>query len=63
MIKKTLFDSCVEITKESDGYMIIDCKLGLWGVSGPDHETVMREAYHYWSQYFSDGEYDILMYK
>lgn len=36
----------------------IDCKKGLWGVSGRNEVTVQREAMHYFMQYLEDGEYD-----
>ena len=36
------------------------CPKNLWSVSGPDMNTVIAEAMHYWQQYDRDGEYDEL---
>ena len=52
-----LFDRCVEWKLMKDGSYECHCKLGLWGVSGPNRETVAQEAMHYWTQYWLDGEY------
>lgn len=49
-----LFDRCVVRTC---GGRSIRCCLGLWGVSAGDKATAEREALHYWTQYFEDGEY------
>ena len=35
----------------------VNCKKGLFGVSGPTKEQAMKEARHYFVQYFEDGEY------
>lgn len=46
-------------TKTKDKYgWNVNCKKGLWGVSGESLEDVEREALHYFMQYLSDGEYD-----
>lgn len=50
------FSECV-IKKEMGGITFLDCKLGLWGVSGSDTDSVYLEAIHYWKQYNEDGEY------
>jgi len=39
----------------------IDCKLGLWGVSAFNRMDADREAFHYWQQYASDGEYSSII--
>tara|TARA_R110000851_G_C12690284_1_gene524854 strand:- start:32 stop:259 length:228 start_codon:yes stop_codon:yes gene_type:complete len=40
----------------------IDCKLGLWGVEAPPpRENAEQEAFHYWQQYASDGEYSSII--
>ncbi len=52
-----LFNKCVR-RKSRDGRHEIRCRLGLFGVEGPDREAVEREARHYWIQYFQDGEYN-----
>jgi phage-related baseplate assembly protein len=52
----SLFDRCV-VRKSKKGRYEIKCRLGLWGVEGPDRESVEDEAMHYWQQYFGDGEY------
>ena len=40
-----------------DGRYSFDCRLGLWGVDGPDMVNAFSSAWHYYAQYFSDGEY------
>ena len=52
------FKENTEITRDTDGTYNIDCKKGLWGVSGAIYPQVMNEAKHYFQQYYSDGEYD-----
>ena len=52
------FKENTEITRDRDGTYNIDCKKGLWGVSGAIYPKVMNEAKHYFQQYYSDGEYD-----
>lgn len=37
--------------------LLIECRLGLWAVEGPDHAFVEQNARHYWMQYHADGEY------
>ena len=54
------FESCV-IRKESKNLLSIDCKLGLWGVSGRNKGQVESEATHCWLQYKSDGEYSSII--
>lgn len=44
-----------KVTKE--GRHEVDCKKGLFGVSAPTKEQAMKEARHYFVQYFEDGEY------
>lgn len=39
----------------------IRCRLGLWSVSAADKVEALREAAHYWRQYYSDGEYDAFL--
>jgi hypothetical protein len=41
-----------------NGRVEIHCKRGLWGVSADTEEEAVREAKHYFIQYFEDGEYD-----
>jgi len=41
-----------------NGRVEIHCKRGFWGVSAANQEEAMREAKHYFIQYFEDGEYD-----
>jgi len=41
-----------------DGQYAVNCKKGLWGVTASTREEVMREARHYFIQYYMDGEYD-----
>ena len=50
------FNKCVTKTIK-DGYVSIRCKLGLWCVRCPEGDTAYKEAFHYWKQYESDGEY------
>ena len=39
----------------------IDCKLGLWGVKASTRIEAEREAYNYFWQYKSDGEYSSII--
>lgn len=55
-VQRPEFDLCV-VRKSGEGWYQIQCRLGLWGVIGPDRESVESEAMHYWLQYFGDGEY------
>jgi hypothetical protein len=56
------FEKCVERKLMKDGSTEIHCKMGLWGVSGQDKEAIEKEARNYWIQYFSDGEYEDILY-
>ena len=44
--------------RESDGHVTIACNKGLWSVSAPTSREAFNEAFHYFTQYLSDGEYD-----
>ena len=44
-----------KVTKQ--GQHKVDCKKGLFGVCAPTKEEAMKEARHYFIQYFEDGEY------
>lgn len=46
----------VDLTKTKDR-VSIDCRKGLWAIDAPTEEEAINEAYHYWQQYYSDGEY------
>ena len=49
------------VTVKVDGKQIsVNCKLGLWSVSGPPNRAI-PEACHYWRQYLGDGEYNELL--
>lgn len=50
------FARCVKETT-ANGITRIKCKLGLWSVDSSDRDFVYLEAFHYWKQYKSDGEY------
>ena len=55
------FRKCINV-KYNGVMWNIDCKLGLWGVQAPPpRENVEREAFHYWQQYASDGEYSSII--
>ena len=56
-----LFGSCVRRKVRSNGMLLIECRLGLWSVEGPDHAFVESNARHYWMQYHADGEYARLL--
>lgn len=54
------FNKCVDIIHK--GRVVeINCKLGLWGVSGTAQEDVYRDALSYWMQYKDDGEYSSIL--
>jgi hypothetical protein len=48
-------------SKGDDGRWTAKCPLGLWEVSGPDSQRVIREATHYFMLYFEGGEYKQLI--
>ena len=56
------FKKCIKTTIEGDR-LTVDCKLGLWSVSGPmvDGDKINDEALHYFMQYKKDGEYNKLL--
>lgn len=56
-----LFGRCVRRKVRSTGMLLIECRLGLWSVEGPDHAFVESNARHYWMQYHADGEYAQLL--
>lgn len=39
------------------GRYVFKCRKGLWMVSSPDEERAKLEAWHYFLQYYEDGEY------
>lgn len=60
-INNTDYLKCTKVKKVKYGY-VVSCKLGLWRVQAPTEEEAHREAMQYFQQYFSDGEYDKLLY-
>ena len=52
-----VFHHCVKY-KLDDGYHSFDCVHGYWGVMAADYNSALREARHYFIQYFGDGDYD-----
>jgi len=47
-----------DVKISEDGFGVgIHCRLGLWGVFAPTMEQALREAHHYYLQYYRDGEY------
>lgn len=62
MSKNKSFDYNRCVTKSFvDGVYEIECKLGLWSVSGTDRKQVNNEAIYYFSQYKEDGEYSSII--
>lgn len=59
---KDLFEKCIERVIKGDS-IIIKCKLGLWSVESTNHAQVESEAFHYWQQYYADGEYNNNLHK
>lgn len=51
------FVKCAEYS-EKGGVYSYRCSKGLWGVECRDKHQAIQEAYHYFEQYYSDGEYD-----
>lgn len=50
------FKKCTNTVFDGDMWDI-ECKLGLWGVTGEDKDEVEDEALYYFRQYKEDGEY------
>lgn len=44
---------------EKKGRVFVRCKKGLWAVDAPNKEQALREARHYFVQYYADGDYGI----
>ena len=57
---RRLYERCIKRKTHGKTY-VCTCKLGIWSVEGPDAASVESDAYHYWYQYFIDGEYDKLL--
>lgn len=47
----------VVVHRLKNGRHIYECPKGLWSVSSPERKVALREAVHYFQQYYSDGEY------
>lgn len=45
-------------TKCIQGGYRITCKKGLWSVDAPTFKEAIKEAQHYFLQYYADGEYN-----
>lgn len=60
LIQSPFLDSFHQNVKisEDDLGVGIHCRLGLWGVFAPTMEQALKEAQHYYLQYYSDGEYN-----
>ena len=55
------FRKCTNVKYDGVRWYIA-CKLGLWGVEAPPpREVAEKEAFHYWKQYASDGEYSSII--
>lgn len=54
---ETTFKQWTNIKRTRHGYAI-KCKKGLWGVYAPTEQEALKEAKHYFIQYFHSGEYD-----
>ena len=52
------FKRNTHVTRGVGGRYMIRCNKGLWAVDAPSYEVAMREATHYFAQYYADGEYD-----
>ncbi len=59
---RTAIDMAFEkntVLVEKKGRVSVECKKGLWSVDAPNKQQAMREARHYFVQYYADGEYGI----
>ena len=56
-----IFERCIDRKILDDGALQINCKLGLWGVTSKNHTYAEKEAFHYWIQYYQDGEYVVVL--
>jgi len=50
------FDKFTEYKHTKYGHEV-NCVKGLFGVTAPDKDEAIREARHYFVQYYQDGEY------
>jgi len=46
------------VQRKTKGGFCIKCRKGFWRVDAPSKAFALKEAKHYFSQYFSDGEYN-----
>ena len=46
--------------KRTKNRVDVSCVKGLWAVSAPTEEQALREARHYFSLYWADGEYMVV---
>ena len=52
---------CADFMYEGDRITTIQCKLGLWKVTGIYGMPLINEAMHYFEQYKEDGEYSSII--
>jgi len=64
MDKQTWFENTTETKLIKGGFMEVHCKRGNWSVCGAESEKdrVESEAFHYWIQYFNDGDYNDMIF-
>jgi hypothetical protein len=55
--KTELYTKLIKIKTNKEGF-VAKCPLGNWSVYGADLDAVKREAWHYFQQYYEDGDYD-----
>lgn len=65
-IVKQDFERCCKQEREISSASLLPtyratCRKGLWMVEGTDQEHTLKEAMHYFIQYWSDGEYDDIL--
>ncbi|MDH5216831.1 MAG: hypothetical protein OEX19_03995 [Gammaproteobacteria bacterium] len=51
------FEMNTTVTKTKSGYKV-SCNMGLWSVAAKTKDEALKEARHYFIQYWNDGEYD-----
>lgn len=52
----SVFEKATKVT-EKKGRHTIKCRKGLWAVDAPSKAAAIKEALHYFFQYYNDGEY------
>lgn len=62
MSKTTMkqFKNCVDFSQRN-GWFNYECVRGFWSVESKNQTEALNQAFHYFQQYKSDGEYHLII--